>query len=535
MQRIKAFLFFFWIVISSFPVTAQQTILNYSRDLLPFNNVLSYLNQYYIDSLDFETINTKAINAVLSQLDPYTEYIPRAEKDKYRFLRTGYYIGFGFSILKNENDFAYISNLQANQYADQLGLKVGDELVSVEGKLSKDYSLQDLEEVFRGKLNEAIRVRVKRLGEEDTLDFLMTRQSIAVNNVAFSTMLKHNIGYIALRSFASRAASQVFDHYSKLKEQNAKALIIDLRGNGGGLIIEAVHTLNLFLERNKKVVTTRGRKSNQDYTYRTQRPPVDVAIPLVFLIDKNTASAAEILAGAAQDYDRAVLMGQNSYGKGLVQNMIPIYKSAQLKLTVARYLLPSGRGIWRDSLAIERKFKTMNGRVLEETKGLTPDVFTVAPKKSEALKDQLNKHLVFEFANRYYAQIGRPKLEASFHVSDKILSEYEQFLLEKNYHFESSVQKKIKNIRKLIEKKEGQEEVLALLNQINEKEKIINSLNHQPEREGIKKELRSAILTHQYYREGVEKLDIDQDNSVQKAIELLDNLKRYQSLLSVQK
>ncbi len=535
MHRIKALLFFFWIVIFSFPAKAQQTTLNYSRDLLPFNSVLTYLNQYYIDTLDFETINTKAIHAVLSQLDPYTEYIPQAEKDKYRFLRTGYYIGFGFSILKNEHDFAFISNLQANQYADQLGLKVGDELISVEGKLSKDYTLKDLEDVFRGKLNEAIRIRVKRLGKKDTLDYLMTRQSIVVNNVAFSTMLKHNIGYIALRSFTSNTASQVFDHYSKLKKQNAKALIIDLRANGGGLIIEAVHTLNLFLERNMKVVTTRGRLASRDYTYRTQRPPIDIAIPLVFLIDKYTASAAEILAGAAQDYDRAVLMGQNSYGKGLVQNMIPINKNAQLKLTVARYLLPSGRGIWRDSLAKKRKFKTMNGRVLEETKGLTPDVFTPPLKKSEALKDQLNKHLIFEFANRYYAQIGRPNLKASFRVSDEVLSEYEQFLLEKDYHFESSVQKKIKNIQKLIEKKEGQEEVLALLNQIDEKEKIINSLNHQPEREGLKKELRFAILTHQYYREGVEKLDVDQDSTVQKAIELLSNLKRYQSLLSVQK
>ena len=361
---------------ASQPATQNKDIaFDYSKNLEIYNNLIKTLKMSYIDTLNFSELNKTAIDALLAELDPYTVFIPEAEKESFEYVRTGKYGGVGLAIVKNENDYAYISNIMPDQPADQAGLQIGDKILRVDGYDTRKMTKKELGVIFKGIPGKPFLLSIERLGEITSVDYLLTRKNIKVRNVAFSTMLDNSIAYISLQSFTLNAANEFLSAFLDLKEENPKGLIIDLRDNGGGLIIEAVHALNVFLQRGLELVRTEGKQAKSEYIYRTQRPAVDIAIPLVFLVDDQTASAAEIMAGAAQDFDRAVLIGQNTYGKGLVQNVVPLNYDAQLKITIARFILPSGRGIKNEeSQASSEVFTTLSGREVFEGKGLTPDI-----------------------------------------------------------------------------------------------------------------------------------------------------------------
>jgi len=318
-----------------------------------------------------------------------------------------------------------------------------------------------------------------------------------------------------------------------LKEQHIKGLIIDLRGNGGGLIIEAVHGLNIFLQRGLEVVRTEGRHTSNEYVYRTQRPPLDISIPLVFLVDDQTASAAEIMAGAAQDFDRAVLIGQNTYGKGLVQNVIPLNYDSQLKLTIARYLLPSGRKILKEADADSIPFKTLNGRIVYEGKGLTPDIILPEKLSDPGLSDQRERQFVFMFVNEYLATHSIA-LDKSFRVDDAILDAYYQYLSAQNYQYNSPIESRLIALRKQVEKKEDFPELVNLLKQAEEQQRVYDQKQSARAVNELKDLLTVEFLSRKYFREGALKQTIAQDPEVQKAIEVLRDRKTYMSLVRPQ-
>jgi carboxyl-terminal processing protease len=534
MIKKTAFFFLLFFVLLSSPLGAQNKDIafDYTKNLEIYANLIKTLRMSYIDSLNFSELNKTAIDALLAELDPYTVFIPEADKESFEYVRTGKFGGVGFSIVKNENEYAYISNLMINQPAEQAGLKIGDKILRVDGYDTRAMTKKELGLIFKGTTGKPFLLSIERIGQISSVDYLLTRQNIQVKNIAFSGVLDNSIAYISLQSFTLNAANQFMKTFLDLKEENPKGLIIDLRGNGGGLIIESVHALNVFLQRGLEVVRTEGKQAKSEYVYRTQRPPIDIAIPIVFLVNDQTASAAEIMAGAAQDFDRAVLIGQNTYGKGLVQNLVPLNYDAQLKLTIARYILPSGRGIKNEeAVESEHHFTTLNGRGVTEGKGLQPDIYLSEKGSNLRLMDQYKRLFIFEFANKYYAEQNRPKLDETFRVSEEILEAYEKFLVEKNYLYISSTEQKVRDLRNQMEKEEGQEDLVTLLKQAEEQQRQFSKQQGSLLVQELKSLLRFEILTHQFYREGAAKICFEEDEAVQKAIEILNDRDNYQALI----
>ena len=538
MIKKTAFLFLLFFVLSSLKLNAQNKDIafDYSKNLEIYNNLIKTLKMSYIDTLNFSELNKTAIDALLAELDPYTVFIPEAEKESFEYVRTGKYGGVGLAIVKNENDYAYISNIMPDQPADQAGLQIGDKILRVDGYDTRKMTKKELGVIFKGIPGKPFLLSIERLGEITSVDYLLTRKNIKVRNVAFSTMLDNSIAYISLQSFTLNAANEFLSAFLDLKEENPKGLIIDLRDNGGGLIIEAVHALNVFLQRGLELVRTEGKQAKSEYIYRTQRPAVDIAIPLVFLVDDQTASAAEIMAGAAQDFDRAVLIGQNTYGKGLVQNVVPLNYDAQLKITIARFILPSGRGIKNEeSQASSEVFTTLSGREVFEGKGLTPDIKMIKKVNDPQLLDQYKRLFIFEFANEYFAKQNRKEIDENFIVDDVIVDSYKQFLAERNYSYVSSTEKKVRDLRKQIENKKGQEELVNLLLQAENQQRLLSEQQSSQAVQELKNILRFEILTHKFYREGAARLCLGNDEAVQKAIEVLSDRNTYQALVRPQK
>jgi len=538
MVKKSVFFFLVFTVLLGLRIEAQnnEEAFSYTKNLEIYANIIKALNASYIDSLNFEELNKTAIDALLLSLDPYTVYIPEAAKESLEFVRTGEYGGVGLMIVKNKHDYAYISNLMPSQSAEKAGLQIGDKIVRIDGRDTREMDYDHMATIIKGVPGQPFRLSVERIGESGTVDYLLTRQKIKVKNIAFSCMLDHSIAYVAMQSFTLNAADELLYAYLELRENNPKGLIIDLRGNAGGLILEAVHALNVFLQREIVVVRTESTKGNSDYVYRTQRPPVDLYMPLVFLVDDQTASAAEIMAGAAQDYDRAVLIGQNTYGKGLVQNVHPLNYDAQLKMSIARYILPSGRKIQKEKPKnSERFFNTLNGRPVYEGDGLSPDILIAKKISSPLLKDQLDRLFIFEFAAEYYAGKNRPILDVSFIVDSAILEAYEQFLFEKKYAYISPVEKQISDLYQQSQSETGHEELLPILKQAEEKQRQFSNQQSPSYTQELKNLLRFEILTQQYYREGAARLCLNDDPAIQKAIETLSEPSTYQALVKPKK
>lgn len=514
------------------------------KNLEIFSAVYKNAELVYVDGVNPGSLIKTALDAMLRTLDPYTVYIPEAEIEDFRIMTEGEYGGIG-STIHARDGWIYISDPYEGFPADQAGLKPGDRIVAINGESTQGKNVSDVSALLKGQAGTSLVLLVEREGSKPK-EYNLVRREIKIKNVTYSGMLRDEVGYIRQDGFTQGAVDEVRQAFLDLREKGMKYLVYDLRYNGGGLLNEAVDIVNLFYRKGVPVVSTKGKLNDRNYTYHTSKDPVDTEIPIVFLTSRGTASASEILTGAMQDYDRAVLVGERTFGKGLVQNILPLPYNAQMKVTVAKYYIPSGRCVQAldyshkdenghalpipDSL--RNAFKTAAGRVVYDGDGIEPDVEVESPIMSEVVISLVTKFLIFDYANRYAAKHDKIGEIAKFEVSDAVYNDFLAFMKDKDYKYQLPCEKVLERFKAEAQNDSCWNEVapsFALLEETLAKVKTDDLIKNKKE---IASLLREEIISRYYYQSGRAEAELQGDETVNEAIEVLLDSKRYHNLLS---
>lgn len=541
------------------PATAQKNHnFEVSKNLEIFNNLFKQLDLYYVDTLDADKLVKTATGSMLNTLDPYTEYYPDDERDDLKQMLTGKYAGIGSLIHYSKNeDRCIISEPFENMPAAEGGLKAGDVILSIAGKEFGPKGSQNTNEftesvsnALRGEPGTSFIVKIQRPGEDKPREIKLTRRAIKTPPISYYGMIAENTGYIYLSSFPEGAATDVRRAVIDLKQKGAKQLVLDLRNNGGGSMQEAIDLVNLFIGKGKTVVELKGKIKSANETYKTQREALDPDIPLAVLVNGNTASSSEITAGTLQDYDRAVVIGTRTYGKGLVQQTRPLPYDGVLKLTTSRYYIPSGRCIQaidyshraangavnRIPDSLTNVFHTAAGRPVRDGGGIMPDsvvkVDSVANIVLYLNPGMITSDVLFNFVTEYthrHATIDPPE---KFDISDEEYENFKRYAKEHNFTYDRQSVKLLDNLKK-VAKFEGYdvaEDIKALEAKLTHNEDY--DFEHwKPE---IKKLLNNEIMLRYYYRRGLIRNSLNNDNTLDTALAVLNNPQEYRKMLAPQ-
>ncbi len=493
-----------------------------------FATLVRELDSYYVDEIDPDQLVTIGINAMLEELDPYTEYIPEEESDDFRMLTTGEYAGIG-ALIGNRGEGNMVLMPYSGFPAQLAGLKIADYILKIDSVDVVGKPTSEVSDLLKGPANTPLKVKVLR--DRDTLDFSLVRKKISLKNVPFYGKLDEKTGYIKLADFTTNASAEVRNALVSLKSQGADRLILDLRDNPGGLVNEAVEIVNLFIPKGKDVVKTIGKLQSVNYNYRTTKTPVDKDIPIVVLINERSASAAEIVAGALQDYDRAVLVGRKSFGKGLVQTTIPLTYNAQVKVTTAKYYIPSGRCIQAIDYAqtrengevtsvpdsLRKAFKTANGRRVLDGAGIEPDASVEEVNYAPISYTLVAGNHIFDFATQYFYKHETITDPLTFTITDQDYEEFKKFLAGKEYDYTTYVEKSVQDLEKYAEKEEYFDEIKSQLEAIKAKVNHSKEQDLDTNKEEVKKILSEEIVSRYYFQEGMVEAGLDQDPAVEVA------------------
>ena len=505
-----------------------------------FTTLYKEINMNYVDETSPSDLMNVAIKNMLSELDPYTVFFNEQDVEASRINSTGDYTGIGATI-KTLKDRLIVIEPFKDYPADRAGLKAGDEILKVDNIVVADFQ-NDAGELLQGSAGSKVSVTYRRQGEIKSVP--ITRQEVAVKAVPLYKMVNKTIGYVALAKFTRTASQEVKNAVSYLKAEGAEQLVFDLRGNPGGLLIEAINIVNLFVPKNEVIVTTKSKVDKDNKTYKTRNEPLDIQIPLVVLIDGGSASASEIVSGSLQDLDRAVIIGSRSFGKGLVQRPKPLSYGTQLKVTISRYFTPSGRCIQaldykkrdENGQAIRvreenyNSFKTKNGRAVFDGGGVMPDIELTESEISEFTKDIIKQNFVFNYATNYYYENSTIDLN-TFKLNDADFSDFIDYLKQNNFEFKTKTETALNSVIK-IAKEEGFDEDLsssytAMVKDINAiKDYEINNNKSQ-----LLVLLENEIILRHFYREGLYKYYLSNNNEIQKATDILLDLDKYNSYL----
>ena len=517
-----------------------------SKNLDIFSTLLKELNTYYVDETKPGELMKTGIDAMLESLDPYTKYIPESAIEDYRFMTTGQYGGIGALIHKDSNEII-ISEPYEGFPAFKSGLKAGDVILKVNENEVEGKNSDDISKLLRGQSGSSLNVTIKRPNVVEPMVKEIVRETIKINDVPYFKMLDNEVGYIKLSSFTQTASKEFIAAFNELKDKGMKELVFDLRGNGGGLLIEAVDIVNIFIAKGQKVVETRGKLKKWDATYLTRKEPLDTKIPIAILVDAGSASASEIVSGTLQDYDRAVIVGRQTFGKGLVQQTRPLSYNAQLKVTVAKYYIPSGRCIQRidysskDGLgkaqtvpdSLINSFKTvLNKRPVKDGKGIKPDLFTEEESMSIITATLMRSYNIFNYATLYY--LNHPKIAPAkeFQLSDKEYNEFIAFLADKEYNYSTQSEEVLKKLKEVAKDEKyfasAEIEYGALLEKLTPKIES-DLIKFKSE---IKMVLENEIISRYYFQDGRIEQSLNSDPDVKEALQLLKNKKQYNEILA---
>jgi carboxyl-terminal processing protease len=522
---------------------AQSTGFEVIKNLELMDQIYQHLEMYYVDEPQAGKLYKAGIDAMLKELDPYTVYYHESNIEDYKLMTTGQYGGIG-ALIRKIGEYTFIAEPYEGNPAEKSGLRAGDKILSIDGKSMVGLPSDDVSSSLKGPKGTTIEIEIERenIGKKK---IAVTRDEIKLPDVPYSGMLNETVGYIKLNSFTNTAASDVKTAFSELKTQGMKELVLDLRGNGGGLLIEAVKIVNMFVKKDQVVVTTKGRVTEENRVYKTLENPVDLEIPLTVLIDDGSASASEIVAGSIQDLDRGVIIGTTSYGKGLVQRTYDLKYGSKVKLTIAKYYTPSGRCVQRleyydkedgtkpkeiaDSLL--KVFKTKNGRDVIDGRGIEPDVEVSEKEFSRLTATIYANNLIFNYATKYFNSHPSISEAGKFALTDEEYAAFKEYVLKEEFTYSTASEEMLKKMKETAEEEgfynESKAEYDALM------AKVVPSKERDLEKfkEEIKTLLENEIVSRYYFQKGRAKDAFRNDQNIEKALEILKNKTQYNTIL----
>lgn len=528
------------------PLKAQSSSdFEISKNLEILTSLYKELYTNYVDGVNSSDLMKTGIDAMLDKLDPYTVYIPESEIEDYRFMTTGEYGGIG-SLIHKQGEFVIISEPYEGSPAQKSGLKAGDKILNINDKSATGKSVEDISSILKGQPGTSFKLVIERAGEPKPLVFDVTREKITVDPVPYFGMLNGGIGYIKLTTFTQTASAEVKKALLELKSKNTlNGLVLDLRDNGGGLLNEAVNIVNLFVKKNELVVSTKGKQKDKNRSYQTSTEPVDVALPLVVLVNGNSASASEIVAGALQDLDRAVIVGRRTFGKGLVQNVFPLSYNTQVKITVAKYYIPSGRCIQEIDYAHKNAsgsvdnipdslitaYKTMHGRTVYDGKGIAPDVATDTSRMSTISYNLITKYILFDYATRYAASHPSIDPAGTFKLSDSDYADFVAFTEKKGFDFKTLAEKELEAFKKAAVYENCWNDVKPQYDAMQESISLHKKKDLLENKQEIADFLQQEIVSRYYYQKGRIESTLSNDTELKSAENVLKDAVTYTAIL----
>lgn len=514
------------------------------KNLDIFATLFKEINAYYVDEVNPTQLMKTGIDAMLNSLDPYTTYIPEDDIEDYMTMTTGEYGGIG-ALVDRKNGRNTIILPYEGSPADKAGLKIGDEIIAINGISLDDKNSDEIGKLLKGQSNSEVELLVRRFNKNEPFSVKLKRERISISSVPYYGMVTEDIGYIRLSEFTTKASKEVSNAMKKLKAEGAEKMILDLRGNPGGLLDEAINVSNLFIPKGLEVVTTRGKLEAAVKKYQTMNEPLDENIPLTVLMDNGSASASEIVSGVVQDYDRGVLVGRKTFGKGLVQQARPLSYNSQIKVTTAKYYIPSGRciqaidyssrnpdgsvGKIADSLKTE--FQTRNGRKVYDGGGVDPDVVTDQFNYAPITMSLLVKNLLFDYGTIFYYSnetIGDPR---DFSLTDEQFAAFTQWLSDKDYDYTTKVEQTVNSLIETAKIEKYYDDIkdqIYALKEATLHNKESDLISFKPE---IKALLEQEIASRYYLHKGAIESTFDIDPDITAAVEILNDSPRYQKLI----
>lgn len=516
------------------------------KNLDIFTSLYKEVNTYYVDGTQPGELMKTGIDAMLNSLDPYTVYYPESEIEDYKLMTTGQYGGIGARI-RRIKDFVVVSEPYQGFPAYKAGLRAGDVILQVDGKDVKGKSTEDLSKILKGNPGTSLKLKIERPGTKEPFDVTFKREKVTIKSVPYYGMVSDSVGYVKMTSFTSKVSQEVKDAILSLKKNpKMSSLIFDLRGNPGGLLHEAINTVNLFTKKGVKVVETRGKIEEWTKTYKTLNSSLDKELPMVILVNGGSASASEIVSGALQDFDRAIVLGSNTYGKGLVQTTRRLKYNTSFKVTTAKYYIPSGRCIQAidyshkdeqtgkakkipDSLLVE--FKTANGRTVLDGAGIKPDIEIEKDEYGAIVKALANDDAIFNYATQFRIKHDSITSAKDFKLNDEQFNDFLIYLDSTHYVFETATERKVNDLKKTAEKEEyltSIGEIIDSLESTISSQKKMELLKYKDQ---ISDLLEYEIVTRYYHQDGRIENSLSDDPYIQKSLELLRSKAEYDAVL----